>query len=498
MQGPYATKNPEIAQQFKKDFYINDRWILEDPNQWIFREITEHLMILIPVSYLHQLPISLEQVGLQMNGTTPLTVDAIINRYTTLVSDDVLWETVQKNTGISFIEMLTNNHIFDRNNKHIEWVIHLSGHGGYQKDIATIPLSKFSLLLDFFNTEITVALFTYTSCYAAGYNTAQVYGELTEKASAKEYSFPIVTQATADLITRGKPIVYQEGKLLFPYDFKQFIHTFAANRWPTDTWYSDQWLYEQVHRFPYATSLKYIMPPTAYIDVKSLPLIRFPHSPAWFPLTEDPKSVINITRIMALTRQKPLIIQHNKEQPAQIILFNTNYIPFKIIVEENSHPYFIITKPGDVKIYLHTLTLPSFAHLKQLKEPLKGPFYKGHKLLYIENVIIQENTMHMNNVIIDYAYNCMYYTDSATNKKFSMKNSDLLPYDGDYESKFPKQQFINQKIKEDEQIIKKMQKIIEKRNKSIQETHSLEQQMASIGIEKKSSLKSYKKLKILI
>jgi len=53
------------------------------------------------------------------------------------------------------------------------------------RDIAQLKFEDFSNFLDFFREEDITVFLAYLSCYAAGFNAQQVYGELTQKGSLK-------------------------------------------------------------------------------------------------------------------------------------------------------------------------------------------------------------------------------------------------------------------------------------------------------------------------
>lgn len=505
ISGPMSKNKTEIAQQFKKDFYNDGKWILDDPDQWKLKEITKHLMIAIPTSYLKEKNISLEQVGLQVAQATPITIDAIKQRYSALPIKD--WYTLDNKTGTIFFDALLkpvqykknlvykNNLIFDQTNKNVEWVIYLTGHGDYQSSVASIDLKNFPFILDFFDTKISIALFAYDSCFAAGANTEAIYGELTRAGGGGEYSFPIVTAAITDAETTTTLPKYANEKLVFYLNFKKFIDNFIDHKWPPEE------------------SLKYILPDIeAYqhgkkaVDYRgNLPQIRFAYSPAWFPIIESTKSVVRITKNMALTRQEPLLLgapvlkkpsapgekPTREKQFVRAVLLDTDYIPFDIVITKDTAPNFIITMPGNAKIYLekiieeNPMDILYFSQIMSLDPFI--PLYKRHKgkkQLYISELIIASDDIKTppriyRNLIFNYASDAsaLYYTDENNSQWIIEGNNPPEPYlHQNYLSQFAALLFINQKNKEN-QLLKSLafQKLPHLIGKKTMPAHNIKQ-----------------------
>ena len=507
MTGQKATEG--VLQQFKKDFYTNNRWLFDDPEHWILKEITKDLILLIPLSYIDEKNISIKEIdtrlGLKIGLASPITIDTIKQRYSNLSLSD--WRALCTETGTTFVNALKNNLIFNQNTTDIKWVIYLNGHGEYLQSIGSITLEQFPDVLHFFDKQDSVALLVCNSCYAAGTNTAITYGELTtncdqlndelttqhdqlhNKLNSKlnnelafsanaprsrprtitAYSFPIVTTAITDAMTSAMLTQYKDKKLVFYHDFKKWIDHFTAH--------PDK---------PLEESLVYVMPEIkAYQDEKiplidkgNLPQIRYAHSPIWFPVIESTHSVTQITHTMALTRQKPLVLGTHTHMPKKTVgqakkavkekqfiravLLHTDYVPFDIVIEKDTLPHFIVTMPYDTTLYLEKIIeknptdIASFSQRMGL-DPLK-PFYEGSKQLFLAELTIQPNDDLLSppelyrDIIIDFKSNTMYFTD-AHNQYWIIKNDTIpTPYPYDYHPQFKNLFSIAQKTKKNHQL----------------------------------------------
>lgn len=507
IQGPYAQKNPEIALAFNQLF--------NNGAHWIIKEIVEHLVIMIPKSYelLKEGP-PYTSLGLHIERAAPVTVAELVERYAAFSLDK--WIELDDNTGRIFMKALTDNLIFDRTNTNTEWIIYLMGHGLYEHYLANITLDDFKIILDFLAKNINIALFVYDSCYAAGLNAQKIYGELTQAGSTKEYSFPIITKAITDSPTRSSLISYKDGEILFKLDFASFLQQFLTDR------QSDSRSYEKalVYIMPDITQYRRNMP-IDDIRESNLPLIRPPHSPAWFPVSDDKKSIIRITKTMALTRNRPLFIgTPQREKTTYAVLLDTIFIPFDIVIMEGATPQFIVTTPGDTIIKIkkviqkNHLTISDFLQSIGLNFAIKpSNSYIGNKQIHIEELILEKNragdspTSHQNknisdedikdvaqdpttlytNVIIDLTSQTMYYTDMH-NKQFIIANKKTKPFYGDYLAfrslQKPYQSIMEQQYNRSE--FKKLEKTVENKIKNRQDIRDIKE----IKKHNKASLKN--------
>ncbi|MCX5924698.1 MAG: ankyrin repeat domain-containing protein [Candidatus Dependentiae bacterium] len=252
------------------------------------------------------------------------------------------------------------------------WVIYLIGHGDYGKSIAGLSIngekSEFKQLLDVLDKKIKTKLFVYNSCYAAGFNANQVYGELKyisdmgaqsqqpilaharPTQNIHTYPFTIVTAATTDAVTATR---LPEIRYIYP-DRKDTFGILSSN-----TRY-DLFIHEtQKEPINYPVALGYLFPlitgPARFNEeITSIPQIRPANSPAWFPLVDYDKAVIRIGNVMAKTRVLPLKIKlytnayGNKHDPKAILLATEN-VPFPIEIDANIQhiPPVISLIPGE-------------------------------------------------------------------------------------------------------------------------------------------------------
>ncbi|HEV2601455.1 MAG TPA: hypothetical protein VGT41_04090 [Candidatus Babeliales bacterium] len=361
---------------------------------WIIHEVAEHVLIMIPKSYLEKNKLSVESLGLKMPEQSSIIPGIIKQRYESYSQND--WKDLIKNTGAPFVNALLQGAIFDQTNKEIEWVIYLSGHGFYNQSIAGISLKDFPKMLDFFDKKISVALFVYISCYAAGLNAAKIYKDQAKSGleGEKEYLFPIATQAVGDLEVASEEDLREQF-------FTEFIDTFIK----------DSYAYENF--------LPFIMPSRGKViareskGVGNLPQIRLAHAPIWLPIASLKKETVHITKTMAATREKPLLIK----EVIKTILLDSDYIPFEIDIDRKSPPYFIITAPGNVMIYITKMVLPwGNVSLQKLSDSMYHD-YAGDKKIYIEKLVIQnENApaITYTDVLLDFNDPMIYYTEAKT------------------------------------------------------------------------------------
>ncbi|MCX5925555.1 MAG: ankyrin repeat domain-containing protein [Candidatus Dependentiae bacterium] len=363
-----------------------------------------------------------------------------------------------------FRQLLTNN-ATDKYTNDKKWAFILTNHGEYKKSIAGLSFSEFKNFLHFLKT-IETKLFIYISCYAAGFNASQVYGDLkysfdidykkpaaaangstaADSANAKEsdiqtYPFTIITGAITDA-----PVIVTVEKNL---NYKEFIN--ALNEKPNN----------------YFALLSYLFPhikdDTQTFIQNSIPQMRPANSPAWFAITDvNPANsrhkktslindqVIRIGKVMASTRTQPLIIKKYMGTDQQMyepkaILLATETIPFDIEIDSSitQVPPFISLLPGDAQ---HTLKRVKYPGKKLEEFDIKDivgslatgikvsteitPGYAGTKEFYIESLefgknealktinnvtIVSESMDGVFDVVLDdlYAY---YYTNNDKDK----------------------------------------------------------------------------------
>lgn len=451
----YVTKNPEIAELFVTLF--------DGGKDWEIREIDKDLLFMVPRSMLPDAVGEDERdqlLGLRLSFARRVTGDDI--------AEGAPLYNVNKSSGDVFMTALRENRIFDTRNKSVQWVVYLNGHGGYGRSIATIALQDFSEMLAFFDKKIKVVLFTYSSCYAAGFNAARVYGELTQASygSVKEYSYPIVTQAVADAVSTGQRVEFYADQLVFKLHFKKFIDYLRDHVSDEPDYY--------VHAFSYIMpQLKHYLHTAdenkqAILNKGDLPHIRFARSPIWVPLVGDAKTVVTVTETMAATRSKPLIIKNYRDEKGEeykvrAVIFATNYIPFDIVIDKDALAHALIALSGDSMVHVKKIIqrndegISAFLRFIGLSfKPgfFESDFYEGKKYVYVDELLIgqdDEFALTYTDVVVDFAHNSLYYTDEL-GRRFMLDKKGTQLLQDDYRSQFADLFFENKKTKEEQQL----------------------------------------------
>lgn len=286
-----------------------------------------------------------------------------------------------------------------------EWFVYLTGHGWYGMSIAQLTFEQFTELLNFLERKIKTAFFVYSSCYATGYNAQQVYGELTKIGGVKTYPFVIATQAVSDAQTLTGYIKLENGKIISRIRFDLFIKSLLESS------------------TSYEEALTHII-----LDIKrqyfksEIPQIRFPHVPAWFPVTESDKAVVSITETMAKTRMKPLVInpyefEGQQKDPMAILLY-TDQVSFPVHINTMSMPTLILMASGRVDCKIKELTATNIS-TQNFFESTKKVRYGVAKDIFIEKVITKDDVL--NNVLIEYFIEWLVAKDGGPNNVTSSK-----------------------------------------------------------------------------
>jgi hypothetical protein len=331
-------KNPSWEQ--------NDRIVCSrvsfQPERWVIKKISESLILLLPKGYLELININIDRVlkpieskqelldielelGFKVNHME--TIDNIehIKRSDAAINSDYLIKSLE--------DIFCKKYDYkDRNISIPEWCIFMQGHGRprydkeyfYQYRIVGLSLHGFQNLLAFFESKINIRLLVVLTCFAAGINSIEIYGEM-KSATQKYYSFPIVIQGLDDMITTSaNPSVDYKAwkvdktlKLITYRDFASFLKKAALLE-------SD---YREIIR-PISDEV-----PDNIAQIK-LPGIE------WFSIKEIDKKVVSIGSILATTRnpQKPLNVCTYFKKDPEVILLYTDDIPFELQFEEQIEP----------------------------------------------------------------------------------------------------------------------------------------------------------------
>jgi hypothetical protein len=419
-------------------FHFYDSFNVSD---WIIRKVRGYkeqktdLYCMVPRDYLGILPPRIDQLdteqpiteleyvlGLKIEHMDQVPDDSneairnyFIGRY--YQREDAF--SLDQETGADFIKNLKS--IFVLNAEYIavhragvKRILFLEGHGQYNKSIATIPLVEFSLFLDFLE-KIGVIFFVYSSCYAAGFNAQQVYGELTASAKTRTYSFTIVTQALTDAAIEGTHIEPEKRKVYY----RLFVESMLRDS------------------HDYKKALSYIMPSikSPRLDIFAIPQIRAAHVPFWFPIVELEQAIIPISQTMAMTRKEPLVIKPyeienekgeiEKKDPVAILLYASR-IPFSIHLMTKTVPTFISMVSGKAVHMVDGLYAPEI-YTRSLISMLANayaelPTYGDCKMVLFGKIQGKDDTI--TDVII--RDKIIYFTQWGTQRIYSFTSSGPL------------------------------------------------------------------------
>ncbi|HEV2600844.1 MAG TPA: ankyrin repeat domain-containing protein [Candidatus Babeliales bacterium] len=383
-------KNKNKFDEFYNNFNL-DNWIIKKIKTTKIQKTTLYCMI--PNNYLGVSHDSLQQ----LNNLAPLTeleyklglkidhMDPIpaknkqeIRDYLTAHYDNYTTKNyyiLNDETGNDFKKnCIDEKKIFVSKNDHIKnektpvrWIIYSNGHGIYNHNIAQLSFKQFDTFLNFLEKDILTIFFAVTSCYAAGFNMQKIFGELTTKGGAKTLPFPIVTHALTDAVVH---------KLSQPYDFKLFIDILSQNS-PN-----------------YKKAIATIMPIGQKII--NTPQIRFPHVPAWFPITQSDDAIIRITKIQSVTRKKPLTVN---DKP---VLLYTNYVPFLINFSSSNPKPLISMIAGDTLHTIDSATLLAHDSVTNLFENMHIIKYGSSKTFFIKKATLKILNTNITDILIQY------------------------------------------------------------------------------------------------
>lgn len=393
---------------------------------WIIKEVTNELYLLLPKEYLKSRNIKPEEIALFTKDAqltdNELALGLKVNHMRTVKVSDIkqsrcffislleklnqpiyvnpldycnyfinaVWNT-QNEESLIFV---TNKEYTQYNKKPLPWSIIMTGHGMVHSYIAGIPIQDFKQFLAFIEKKINMTLLYYESCYAAGLNNAVIYKD-SKQALYKTYPFIIITQALTDVVVRTSilEIDIEDGVLklenLADYTglFKEMTNKDYVDYYKVGMLLSPEMDY----------SFKLI--PLGYLG-SLLPQVKLP-GVEWFSVIEAEKGV-SIGNVMAKHRKRPLHIatyfakKGQKANPLAILLYAAN-IPFELIINTENLPSIVSMIPGKAehtikKISSQTKTvdaiLNSFFEIMSYYDPTKS--FKIDEITALNSPVMQK------------------------------------------------------------------------------------------------------------
>ncbi|MCX5925334.1 MAG: hypothetical protein NT124_03515 [Candidatus Dependentiae bacterium] len=332
-----------------------------DSRQWIIRQLSDDLYVLVPKKCLIGDDSVENSIGINWRSMQAIKdieenkkSDAI-QAYFIAKHDEFKEKAVQdicEGTGVlgqQLLHALEHNTLFVPGTHH-RYAIYCTGHGNYNKHVAGICLhpeegqqdSAFQQLLGYLKTKINTKIFMYNSCFAAGLAHQLIYGDVQAAGGVRTYPFAIVTGATTDAIVYLNKFNFKksaDGSLDTELRFDHFVQAVQA----------DELNYTEAlgHIFPLVKRAVDVQLPQ---EVASMPLLRAPEAPVFKPVYDKScGNVITISKIMAATRKKPLVIDNSVKS----ILLETTEIPFPVIIDAtvSTMPLFISMLSGETVIH---------------------------------------------------------------------------------------------------------------------------------------------------
>lgn len=369
-----------------------------DSQQWVIRQVSEDLFLLVPVQYLGiggddtaTIDEALDvRCGFNTRAMKPIQeiednkqADVIASYFSSKGNEykqKALGQTLDTLLAAQLIGAFKKNGIFAQGTTHT-YVMCIMGHGLSDFMIAEIPIkclrgqkvSFFHELLDLCATKVPTKALIYNSCYAAGITGHSVYGDVTAQCGARTYPFTIVTGVIADAPTGVSWSNNAHGFVVPEPRFDLFTQEIKENT------------------IDYTEALARLLPVVQRpfgmngLEYASVPQLRMPYSPCFSPVFDsEAGEVVTITKVVAATREDPLII----DRTVKAILVAATQVPFPIIIDNSVEeiPPFISLLPGEAT--------HSFALLISEKAPfgastVGGIMYPdgGKKYFHIHRVV---------------------------------------------------------------------------------------------------------------
>lgn len=402
--------------QFKKEFRSWDNptdleryavlanRIAFDPERWIIKKINDALMLLIPRVYLWSVNIDADKVKGYNNAAVlsevELQLGFRVNHMQTI--DSQLMSSFSRGLAPEgfadyFIDSLDS--IFcqksdykDRQISIPSFIMCMYGHGSTNQSIAGLSLDGFKKLLNFLESKIMMQLLVVLSCYAAGFNTHKIYGEM-RLGTQQYYSFPIIVQGLNDLTAVSGSLSFKENpenqkmQLIVPIDFVSFFKKAKE----LEGSYSE------------------VIKPISENFVNNTPQIKLPGA-EWFSVIEGDKKIVSIGSILAKTRdpQKPLDIVNFFKKDPEVILLYTDDIPFELVINSLNLKLIVSMvssgpRPNNPEFVAHRIkkissTTRDFFEIANWFEVVKNS--NGAKSFFIDEIYDNSNDFYSDILII--------------------------------------------------------------------------------------------------
>jgi len=363
---------------------------------WIIKNISDHLYLLIPKSYLLKIGIDSALVdqylpnaisdtelklGLKVNHMKSSTVAEVKAKESSsfILANYFLPALYNENTRTSDTFCIRSDYQNDQNTHNIPlplWSIYMSGHGMAKYTIILgLSIPDFKKVLDFFNTKINTRLLVYTSCYAAGQNIKEIYNDITSPIQ-KTYSFAIIIQGITDTSVHSMSLARE---------FKPFFETVTT----TDL-------------IDYKKATSHILPT---LDPQDTPQIRLPGT-QWFSILAAQNNVVQIGKTLAENRgTRPLDVNTYFNTTPKILLLYAQHIPFELIFQGKTMPTIISMVPGAALHRLYGISARDISPDKILDQFMTLEDLDVMKLFYIEHI---SGTL-IKNVIVNCNDHFAYY-----------------------------------------------------------------------------------------
>lgn len=172
-----------------------------------------------------------------------------------------------------------------------QWTIYMYGHGYAGESIVDMFFDDFKKILTFFEQKILVRGLIISSCQAAGLSADKIYGDRNQLYSRIPYSFPIIIDTLADMVSFSAPIGKLFRKKIYNPRVKLNFLKFAGcvqDKEPIPYAQVLPYIFTKLH------SSGYISYMSSYIScISSLPQIRLAYR-------EDFKPMVKIVEIKSL------------------------------------------------------------------------------------------------------------------------------------------------------------------------------------------------------
>ena len=186
------------------------------PERWIIKVINNSLLLLIPKSYCESLGINNEKVqeyhaGMPTLSDIELQFGLKVNHMKTIEHTALHRSSLKEYffpnyfagyfiNSLDAIFCAISDYQDRKEINFPEWIIYIAGHGNINYAITYLSIDQFKKFLHFLENKIKVQLLVVSSCYAAGTNVKNVYGEI-KWGTQQLNSFPIAIQGLSDIET---------------------------------------------------------------------------------------------------------------------------------------------------------------------------------------------------------------------------------------------------------------------------------------------------------